>query len=1125
MVSKKEIRLSDLRQFFITRKELHDFITKHNIELKYKQKDEVLQNIIEKKIEENIRRQNQLRSYNVLVPKDHTVISKMKPGALGKLFKDKIYLVYWHKNDMFTQKFKEILTSDDLNFIAKHFKKNYYFAKTKQEADRIKEKLNEKVNKFIDDDDVIIKDTNAINFTTELIKSDNDFGLKYRIGGLNVELTYKFWNDYCVEATVPKKWGVYKRSGEITCVVKCILHLNGRYFKKRKADKLIKSSEELVDKNNELSLTDIEVLAKEFQINIYVLDVEGDMMLPLEYRKCDPMVNTDTYIMIYKRHARIIRKEWRRILAASEEKNMRLQNKTNIIRPLSEGYENRPDILYDYDINAIELLQEDTVIFIDDMVYIYNFLSENNYDFSFCGWAKTILSLKITNRNNRSVEFRNSGINHALLEYAPFKYNLTFGSSTMYLFRCFMKNSLIKPSDPVISKIFKSMCSPMINMKACSIKNEHVYIWDLSRAYRNSCKNLGTFKNVPRLKLLNKNINLHNFKKLKKGIFEVLSFNKKNTKNTTDTNKTSTWHINEMVEYLFEKKREKSKSKTDCNIKIFIRYYIYFEEETNVIDDFANYIDEELELDDIHKKQMINILVGKLHPKDDDNRERAIYDDKTYFDQMMMKNNKDIYFYNKLPDGKYYIEFNFKNNSKQLTGYNASYLPAQIIQRCKLKVLRCKDYLIKQGCEIIGSMTDSVIFTSKKKINIRDPLWKVEAYGDSITSKGIGRYEIRKKDQIITSKHQGSTSFHTTKETPSTQMRKNKNDIQINILPASYLIVEGKAGYGKSYYIKQTYKNDNYLRVSYTALAADEINGSTINSLFKLGIGDRDIYESLFHISFQTKLKLQTISTLIIDEYYTLPDDIFQKMNSIIRFIRCDNRLLGGLDLVLVGDSKQTSAIGKGFVDSNEFEFIKKNAKMKELKWHSKCRLTKRFDNFVNFFRSKRNHSLILEKLKSDKFSKKPLKGPNTYYVYYTNKRVARRNLISLKSQVVTGGDIEIIKKMLLSGKSLKKDTPLMILKNTKHINNGSIVFFEKMENDTMFVKVPEKNRLYTLKIADTEFRLAYAMTIHKAQCKTFNGINIILTKKELHQENICRLLYTAITRVRDFSNCYIRII
>ena len=51
-----------------------------------------------------------------------------------------------------------------------------------------------------------------------------------------------------------------------------------------------------------------------------------------------------------------------------------------------------------------------------------------------------------------------------------------------------------------------------------------------------------------------------------------------------------------------------------------------------------------------------------------------------------------------------------------------------------------------------------------------------------------------------------------------------------------------------------------------------------------------------------------------------------------------------------------------------------------------------------------------------------------------------------------------------------------------------------------------------------------FAITIHKCQSKTWDGINIYIRKSDVLKERskYIRLIYVALTRVRNFDNCYI---
>jgi hypothetical protein len=480
------------------------------------------------------------------------------------------------------------------------------------------------------------------------------------------------------------------------------------------------------------------------------------------------------------------------------------------------------------------------------------------------------------------------------------------------------------------------------------------------------------------------------------------------------------------------------------------------------------------------------------------------------------------------------------------------------------------DLLKKHDYEIVGSMTDSIIFWRDpatpltmfgdnilkivnrphkwswlKKSNTagitldeaeaqlsRVPTWKLEASGTSIISRGVGQYSITGGEKSV-HRHQGKSRPFTREELlvkKETPLRLEKTKLFMETVVPIYIIVEGKAGYGKSHYIKESY-DDTWVRTAYTALAANEIGGKTINSLFNLEIGNLTTDESLNKISLSKKRLFQQASGLIIDEYYTLPNDVASKMSEVLKFVRCCSLPFGGMNVVFVGDSRQTRAVGEGYVDSSEFCKILKVAKKKELIWTEKSRLTKQYDKYCCKFRvASRKSSSIIKLLDCPKFSNKPVDG---FFVYYTNEEVAKKNIsmlgvdfssIKLEERDNIKWDINYIRENM---SKLKKDMPLMIINNYRYLSNGMIVKYVSHNEThiTILVSNNGQKREATIKQSNIFFRLAYAITIHKAQCRTFKGINITINKKDLRISEVTRLLYTALTRVRDFSACHIKVI
>lgn len=323
----------------------------------------------------------------------------------------------------------------------------------------------------------------------------------------------------------------------------------------------------------------------------------------------------------------------------------------------------------------------------------------------------------------------------------------------------------------------------------------------------------------------------------------------------------------------------------------------------------------------------------------------------------------------------------------------------------------------------------------------------------------------------------------------------------------------GKAGIGKSTHISKNYSYADYLLLAYTGLAASQINGHTISSVFKLGrFNENPVNKSVSSMKWNTKSRvehIQHVKGLVIDEFYTVPVAIMEKVNLICQQLRQSSELFGGLELILVGDDKQTECIDESFVESELY----KNLEFKEivLEEHDNMRLTYKYMNFCNYFRNnKLNRDKLFRLLNNNKFSQTDVNG---YSVYYTNEEVNTKNNTEMKNF-----EGEIIYK------TFKKGCPIYITSNWENLCNGMIGELVDKKDKYLHIKIEEK--IYEVLPSQINFVPCFALSIHKSQAKTFPGINIYIKKNDIknNRKKYIRLLYVALTRVRHFDKCYINI-
>lgn len=374
--------------------------------------------------------------------------------------------------------------------------------------------------------------------------------------------------------------------------------------------------------------------------------------------------------------------------------------------------------------------------------------------------------------------------------------------------------------------------------------------------------------------------------------------------------------------------------------------------------------------------------------------------------------------------------------------------------------------------------------------------------------------DVRDNSLLIT-----STNEATIHKTENIENNKSKDSYIEDLLTDTrerHLRIIGYAGVGKSTYINENYSYHDYLLLAYTRIAASQINGSTISSTFKLGPRNEtsviNAIKSMKRFTPHIYEHIQLSKGLVIDEFYTTPAAVMEKVNTICKLLRECTESFGGMQLILVGDHRQTESIDNAFVDSELYL----NLDIKEiiLPEHPRMRLSTEYMSFCNTFRNpKLNRNKMIRLLQDSRFAKEEVK--DAYTVYYTNAEVDTRNDQGMRD---FEGDVVYQRH----GKKYKKNCPIYIKSNWGSICNGMMGFLRGKDKKNLLLEI--EGNIYTVKPSDLDFAPGFAMTIHKIQSKSFPGINVYVRKSDVFKNRslYIRLLYVALTRVRHFDRCYI---
>ena len=193
-----------------------------------------------------------------------------------------------------------------------------------------------------------------------------------------------------------------------------------------------------------------------------------------------------------------------------------------------------------------------------------------------------------------------------------------------------------------------------------------------------------------------------------------------------------------------------------------------------------------------------------------------------------------------------------------------------------------------------------------------------------ILGKKVSKVNFSEIDEDIHKErvNRSSGMYSTTRKSPE----------GINILPEYELVksalsleeqelifVSGEAGTGKSTFINWLVSEVNLCAlVAPTAVAAINILGSTIHSLF--GLPPKHIdpeYE--YTISAKSRVVMENLSCLIIDEISMVSPNLLDAMSNILKRVRKSSDPFGGINVIMVGDLYQLPPIVKSEEESIYF--------------------------------------------------------------------------------------------------------------------------------------------------------------------------------------------------------------
>ena len=384
------------------------------------------------------------------------------------------------------------------------------------------------------------------------------------------------------------------------------------------------------------------------------------------------------------------------------------------------------------------------------------------------------------------------------------------------------------------------------------------------------------------------------------------------------------------------------------------------------------------------------------------------------------------------------------------------------------------------------------------------------------------------------------------------------------ILRGENVFIHGKAGTGKSYFIKHKLK-PALTQVAYLAptnIAAINIGGQTIHRFLSANVDT--IFQPLSQWDIfkrqEVQQNLENINTLVIDEISMVNSRLFDAFDQRLREIKEKDVPFGGLQVILIGDLFQLPPVEKD-PDLKPTRFVFCSKAYKQLNFHF-FELNKiyrqqdsSFSTALNILRSKEgNLSNAVDFINKESA---PTCLANAPCLYPTRKAVEERNRAELAK-------LQPSKPFIFKAEyfpsyrwknndndtnqpapeilELKPKAPIIFLANdpgNKFVNsdvgiihsieNGIIKIFNVRTRSFVYPSPYTWYQFHVNRFGEQEedrevyfrqypLQLAYAITIHKAQGLTLEKASINLGKRTFEAGQA----YVALSRVKTLSGLYL---
>ncbi|MBK9736426.1 MAG: AAA family ATPase [Saprospiraceae bacterium] len=356
-----------------------------------------------------------------------------------------------------------------------------------------------------------------------------------------------------------------------------------------------------------------------------------------------------------------------------------------------------------------------------------------------------------------------------------------------------------------------------------------------------------------------------------------------------------------------------------------------------------------------------------------------------------------------------------------------------------------------------------------------------------------------------------------------------------------HLFITGRAGTGKSTLL-QVFRNTTKKRVvvlAPTGIAALNVRGQTIHSFF--GFPPRLLNKSEIELRKNNRM-YKNIDVIIIDEVSMVRADIIDNIDTFLRINRGINQSFGGVQMIFFGDLFQLPPIVSTPFEKEYFStqyetayffsaHVMKTISFKMLELTHVYRQEER--NFINLLDNIRLNSMDYDDIIYVNERYMPIPDDDDFYITLCSRNDIANRINDHQIKTLTTPSFEY--QAMVMGEfnpqlfpteynlMLKVGSQVMFVKNDlqKQFVNGTIGIISELNYDRIMVRIQDDGSEKTIEVDRQEWeilkyeldkekpghistkvvgtfkqyplKLAWAITIHKSQGKTFDRVIIDL--------------------------------